>query len=263
VILNMVKEVTLAASKVAGFVIGGAAGLAVASTVEYVVKVAEFGLNILVRLLDVIDVTWKTFTREQAELATFVSIFQVLKEEAAGLLGDWAKLEIVMKECSSLILTLIDAEFGWKHINLGWVTNAIVQYGGAALEGAFRVTSAFAYAQCQPATDEVHFVVENIGDQRLVGTWTNDGRQNGKARYRKISDRPNTLMEWSSRHKTWSFWYKDRSFGRGWWFGWLGFGWRELYYSKTPSNEFPKSGWQHDEGALPLPQLVSAKNGGV
>lgn len=259
----MVKEVTLAASKVAAFVLTGPAGLAVAETVASVVKVAEFGFNVLMGILDIVDITWKSFRREEASLATMIGIFQVVKGHAQQLFKDIAEFNAAMDASTSLLLTLIDAEFGWKNINLGWITNAILQYGGDALQSAFKVVSAFAYRQCTPASDEVAFTVEQIGDERLIGAWTQQGMANGKKAYRLIRDRSKTLLEWSSRHNSWSFWYYDRTFGRGWWFGWAGFGWRELYYTKTPSAEFPKTGWRKDEGALPLPELVSATNGGV
>jgi len=263
VILNMVKQVALAASKVAAFVLTGPAGLAVAETVVSVVKVAEFGFNVLVGILDVIDITWTTFRREEAQLATLIGIFQVVQVHAKEIFKNIAEFNQAMSASTQLLLTLIDAEFGWKDLNLGWITNSILQYGGSALQGAFQVVSSFAYRECTPASDEVIFTVEQIGDDRFIGPWRQQGMANGKKAYRLLSNPSKTLMEWSSRHKTWSFWYYDKSFGRGWWFGWAGFGWRELYYSKTPSDDFPKSGWRKDEGALPLPELVSATNGGV
>merc|ERR1719416_349197 len=94
--------------------------------------------------------------------------------------------------------------------------------GIASLFGAFEVARAFAYAKCELATDEVAFTIENVGDQRLIGAWTQDGSTNGKPRYRVVRDRTNTVMEWSRRSGSWAIWYMDRSFGRGYWFGWAG-----------------------------------------
>lgn len=260
--MNMVKEVAIAASKVASFLAAGPGGVLIAQTVEHVIKIAEFGFNVLIKVLDVVDFAYKTFTREEAELATAVAIFQVLKEVGAEIAQSWLEFQPVVSASGALFLSLIDAEFGWKEINLGWIANSIVQYGESALYAGFRVASAFAYRKCELATDEVAFTVENVGDTRMIGPWTQDGNSNGKARYRNLNPslRADTMLEWNSRMNSWSFWVKDKSFGRGWWFGWAGFGWRELYESRSPTPNFPTSGWRRIEGALPLPTPVGTRN---
>jgi len=262
IILNQVKEIAISASKIAAFFMTGSAGVIFATAVEQVVKVAEFAFNVLAKVLEIADAAYKQFTREQAEMATLISLYQVLKETAADVAKDWLTFQGYIRESGALFVRLIDANFGWKNIDLGWITGAIMKEGLGALTGAFQVARAFAYAKCELADDEVHFTIEHIGDQRLIGAWSKDGTANGKPRYRIIRNRENTMLEWSRRSNSWAIWYLDKSFGSGWWFGWLGMGWRELYETKSPTPEFPKSGWRKIEGSLPLPQLVSAKNGG-
>jgi len=263
IILNQVKEVAISAGKVAIFFSGaGVSGVMLAQTVEQVVKVAEFAFNVLSKVLVIADAAYKDFTREQAELATLVSIFQVLKDLAAEIASDWIKFQDLIRKSGNLFLRLIDAEFAWKNVNLGWITGAIMKEGAAALFGAFEVARAFAYQKCEMADDEVHFTIEQIGDQRLIGAWSEDGSTNGKPRYRLIRDRGNTVLEWSRRSKSWAIWVFDASFGRGWWFGWAGLGWRELYETKANTPGFPSTGWRKIEGPLPMPLLVGTKTGG-
>jgi len=263
IILNQVKEVAISASKVATFFMTGTAGVILHETVVQVVKVAEFAFNVLSKVLTIADAAYKSYTREQGELATMISLYAVLKDTAAEVAQDWVRFQGLIRASSNLFLRLIDAEYGWKNVNLGWITGAIMKEGIGQLFGAFEVARAFAYAQCELATDEVAFSIENVGDQRLVGAWTQDGTTNGKPRYRVIRDRTNTVMEWSRRSGSWAIWYMDRTFGRGYWFGWVGLGWRELYETKSNTPDFPTSGWRKIEGPLPLPALVNAKNGGT
>lgn len=263
VILNQVKEVAIAAGKIAIFFSGaGFSGVALAATVEQVVKVAEFAFNVLSKVLKIADAAYKDYTREQGEMAVLVSIFQVLKDLAADVAQDWIKFQDLIRKSGNLFLRLIDAEFAWKNVNLAWITGAIMKEGIGALFGAFEVARAFAYAKCNVADDEVHFSIEQIGDQRLIGAWSEDGQTNGKPRYRLIRDRGNTVLEWSRRSKSWALWVFDSSFGRGWWFGWAGLGWRELYETKANTPGFPTTGWRKIEGPLPMPLLVGTKTGG-
>lgn len=261
-ILKQVKAVALSASKVAAFVIAGPAGLSVAQTVENVVKIAEFAFNTLTSVLEAVDLVYKMYTREQANMATVVAIFQVVKDEAVTAIGNWQVLSPIVSASSKLFMTLIDANFQWKNLNIGWIANTIMEHGGAALKGAFDLAKEFAFKKCELASQEVHFTVESVGDVRIIGPWQRLGTANGKPRYAKLGDTANMRLEWNSRRKTWSFWVMDRTFGRGWWWGWAGLGWRELYETKSASAEFPKTGWNRIEGPLPLPENVDAKNGG-
>jgi len=263
VILRQTREVVVSASKVAAFFTAGTAGLVLATAVEQVVKVAEFGFNVLSEVLKTVDAAFKIFSREKAELATAITIFQILVAAGSEISKNVAQFVTAVSSSTKLVLQLIDAKFGWKNINLGWIANAIMKNGAAALDGAFSIIKAFDYQKCKLADEVVAFTIEDVGDQRVIGPWTQDGNTNSKPFYRLIADKANVVLEWSRRSKYWAIWVKDRTFGRGWWFGWLGFGWRELYYTRSGTAGFPTTGWRKWEGALPLPELVSATNGGV
>jgi len=262
VILTQVREVTIAASQVAAFLSTGTAGLILAQTVEQIVRVAEWSFNVLRRLLEVIDVAYKQFTREEAEMATLIAIFQTVQLAIGDIFQDYTEYSRYISDSAGLFLRLIDAEWGWVVPNLGWITGVIMDNGAAALTGAFEVAKAFAYGACQIADDTVSFVVEEVGDQRLVGPWTHDGNYNGKPLYHSLIDRTNTKLEWNRYENSWGLWVYDTSFGRGWWFWWIGLGWRQLYQSFAQTPGFPTTGWRRVEGSLPLPLLVSATNGG-
>lgn len=265
VIMNQVKEVAIAAAKVAAFFSTGTTGTVIVQVVEQVVKIAEFGFNVLSKVLQIAEVAYETFSREEAQLSTLVAIYEIVKTTIGEVQEDIVAFLGVVQTSIPLLTGLIDAQFGWIDIDLEWIATTLMQYGGSILEGAFKVVRAFAYGKCEIADDVVAFTVEDVGDERLVGPWTQDGSRNGKPRYRCLVEahRPLTVIEWDSRAKTWGIWYKDTTYGRGWWFGWVGFGWRELYDSSSQSASFPTTGWRRLEGSLPLPYMVSATNGGV
>jgi len=265
VILNQVKEVAIAASKVAAFFTGGSAGVALATVVEQVVKLAEFGFNVLTKVLEIAQTAFQMYAREEAQLATLIAIFEMAKQSAGEIAGDVQSFLGLVETSVPLFLQVVDAQFGWTNINLEWIANAVMQNGGAALQGAFKVATAFAFGKCQIADDTVEFTIEEVGDARVVGPWTEDGVEQGKPRYRGLLDRQNTMISWSRRSNTWGIWVVDTSFGKGWWFGWAGFKWRELYQSSanTPTVPLSNAGWTRIEGVLPLPWLVSARNGGI
>lgn len=262
IIMNQVKEVAIAASKVASFFIGGVAGVALHSTVESVVRVAEFAFNVLSKVLVLATEAFKQFAREQAGMATLVTLYQTLVDAVTDIGKDWVAFQPIVSQTVKLFTQLIDAEFGWTNVDLGWISGVVMKNGVEALAGAYQVAKAFAFQRCELATNEVAFSIEQIGDLRVIGAWSQDGSTNGKPRYRLIRDRANTVLEWSRRGTSWSIYYLDKSFGRGSWFGWMGLGWRELYRTFSDSPEFPRTGWLRNEGPLPLPHLISAKDGG-
>lgn len=145
VILRQTREVVVSASKVAAFFTAGTAGLFLASAVEQVVKVAEFGFNVLSEVLLTVDAAYKTFSREKAELATMITIFQTLVAAGSEISKNIGQFVTAISSSSKLILQLLDAQFGWKNVNLGWIANAIMKNGAAALDGAFNIIKAFDY----------------------------------------------------------------------------------------------------------------------
>merc|ERR1711997_797155 len=110
--------------------------------------------------------------------------------------------------------------------------------------------------------------IEESGDDRIIGPGFQKGEVNRKRKYVLTNHEgfknaeKKTRIE-SNRRNLWSIWVLDRSFGRGWWFGWLGLGWRRLYETSSNTNLFPTTGWRRAEGVLPLPYLVSTTGGGV
>lgn len=262
VILSQVKEVVIAASQVAAFFVGGPWGSALVATVKQVIKIGEFAFNVLSVVLEVAQRAFEMFTREEAEMATLVAVYEMVKssiESNSGLIDTFHK---IISTTVPTFLGLIDAQFGWADINLQWIAHSVMDSGADILRRIFTVAGAFASGKCEIASGEVAFVVEDVGDERIIGPWTHQGNNGGKKRYRSLIDRDKVMMEWDSRGKSWSIWYKDTSFGRGWWFGWAGMGWRELYETSSSTSNFPKHGWRRREGRLPLPYVVSATDGG-
>jgi len=177
---------------------------------------------------------------------------------------DWEQFKKLVSTTTGFFLQLVDAEYGWKNINLGWVSGVLMKSGFSVLEAAHGIAKEFSYKKCSPADETAVFTVEEVGDDRMIGPWMRQGGHDDKPRYRSLSsNRKKTLLEWSRSSKSWSMWFKDTSFGRGWWFGWIGLGWRELYQSKLDTPEFPTKGWRRLEGKAPVPQVVSALDGGA
>merc|ERR1712127_1104850 len=119
----------------------------------------------------------------------------------------------------------------------------------------------FAYGKCEVSLKTEVFTVEESGDDRIVGPWYRKGKVAGKPKYVLTTNDKKTRIE-STRRNVWKVWVKDTSFGRGWWFGWLGMGWRELYYNNVNVNVVPTLGWVKKEGKLPVPQIAIIEDGG-
>lgn len=259
VIIQQVGEIAIAASRVASFFSGTAL---FSETVIAVKKVAEFALTIMVKIANIADKIFTKILREKVELTLLLSLFQFVKEEVLAFKDDWVTFSGLVKSSSQLFLQLFDAELGWKSIDLGWIAGSIMQHDSSVLQNAFAIVKQFAYKPCELADDTVVFVVNEVGDQRMNGPWAQHGEVAGKPRYRLIMNKDNVMMEWSGSNKEWGMWVKDRSFGRGWWWGWLGFGWRKLYTNGKNTASFPHKDWKQNEGAIPAPVLVGAKDGG-
>jgi hypothetical protein len=260
VILGQVGEIAIAASRVASFFSGTAA---ISETVVAVKKVAEFALTIMKKIADIADIVFARVLREKVELTLLLSLFQYVKEEAEAFKDDWLNFQTLIKTATTFFLQLLDAELGWKSLNIQWIAGAIMDNGDTVLDHAFTIAKQFAYKECALADNTVIFSIEESGDQRILGPWAENGEVASKPRYRLILNKKNVMMEWSGSSKKWGIWVMDRTFGRGWWWGWLGFGWRELYNNGQNTAAFPSKGWNRKEGATPAPELVGAQNGGV
>merc|ERR1712176_392579 len=131
--------------------------------------------------------------------------------------------------------------------------------------GAHSLVSQFAYGPCKLADKEAVFAIEEAGDDRIIGPWFRKG--DGKRKYvltnhDGFKDAEKKTRCESNRRNLWSIWVLDRSLGRGWWFGWLGLGWRRLYENRVDVAVVPTIGWSKREGALPLPQIALVDDGG-
>lgn len=255
-ILGQVADIAIAASRVVSFFIGTAA---ITETIIAVKKVAEFALSTVTKIVELADLVFRRVAREKISLTLILSVFQFVREESdtiGDLVGGLAG------SATQLFLSIFDAEIGWKTISLEWIAGSIMEFGQTALQSAFSIANLFQVKDCALADDTVEFTIEESGDERILGPWAQHGEVSEKPRYRLIRDRENVMMEWSWSRRNWGIWVMDRSFGRGWWWGWLGFGWRELYFNEQNTATFPPSNWIKWEGADPLPALVGAKDGG-
>lgn len=257
VVLNQVSEIVVSASRIASF-FTGPGGVALHTSLVMAVKVAEFALTVLTKVVKAASSVINQLTREEIELSMLLTIYQSVKDSAVDIAKDWVKLQMMLEGTVGFFMQLVDSEFGWKKIDLSWISNVIMKNGADILKSAFNIVGAFSYERCELARDDVHFSIEDVGDARTLGPYSKDGAVNGRPRYRLITNRNNIIMEYSRSSRAWSLWVMDKTYGRGWWFGFLGFGWREMYESKVDSPVFPTTGWRRLEGKDPVPEVTSA-----
>jgi hypothetical protein len=221
--------------------------------------VAGWTLRMLPVLTKIVGSLWGNFTRAHQQAGLLMALMQVVTEaqQAQGVLQP--EIDKAINATQEFFLELFDAELGWDSLNLQWVANVLLKKGEQIVQEAWGVLGSFDFNECEVASTDVHFSVEDVGDDRLIGPWMHRGWKNGKPMYQLIGN-GDTFLEWHTRENAWKMFLLDRTCCTGWWFGWIGLGWRELYRSTSPTPIFPADGWRRVEGPNPLPVLVAAQN---
>jgi hypothetical protein len=259
VVAEQTKTVALTISRVASFVLNAPI---IHSATQAVISLAEFAIVTLNRIVEAAVYVWNTLRREGAQLGVIMALYQFVKETLESMGTDWLKLSGLMTTAIKLVLDLIDTQFGWATLDLNWLINVFVKHGPAILDSGFQLATVFTYDTCQLATKETVFTIEDAGDERMVGPWYLSGQNDGKNRYvpKRVGD---TVLEWNGARRSWNLWVRDTESWQGWWFWWLGLGWRILYDNQQPAADFPKEGWALREGTFPAPQLLAAEDDGT
>jgi len=269
IIFGQVLSVVSTASKVAGLFTPGAKYVDVAAQI---VKIAEFALQVISKVVAIAQTLFDTFaSREEVGLTLVTSIFYLLQEQVQGYKEDLAELSdefrALVTDTHSFFLQLVDAQYGWKNVNLNWISGVLTRGNSSVLTAADSLLANFDYGPCQISEKAAVFTIEDSGDDRIVGPWFQKGLVNRKKKYvltnhAGFTDAEKKSRIESNRRNLWSIWVKDTSFGRGWWFGWIGLGWRRLYENRINTDVVPTLGWSKREGALPLPQIAIIEDGG-
>jgi len=261
VIFRQILSVISFVSRIVSFFVKGANYVNIAAQVA---RVAEFALDVVLSVVSAAESIYSLIaSREQVGLSLVTAVFQVLQEEVQRFRGFSEQFQGLIGQTTELFLSLVDAEYGWKNVNLNWISGVLTQGPNSTLAAAHEMVNEFAYGKCEVSAKEEAITIEDAGDSRVVGPWQKKGVRNRRPRYVLLNE---TLARKSriesTRRNVWNVWILDRSYGRGWWFGWLGFGWRKLYENKVKADEVPTLGWAKKEGALPLPSIVILKDGG-
>jgi len=249
VVVNQVKEVAALVGKVVKYF---KSGELLNDAKRMIQGVVEFTMTTLNRVVSKAKEIWGNFTRDKTELGILLNLMQFIKEVK----GTALDMETILNKTQGFFLEVVDAELGWDTINLDWMANIVSGAGMELVAEAFKTLETFRYADCEIAGSQVHFSIEDCGQDTMVGPWGHVGTLNNRPRYQRIDDK-STVMEWDSRQNAWKLFYMDRSKGRGRWFGWIGLGWTEMYRSAQNTQLFPTEGWRRVEGPSPLPSVIS------
>jgi hypothetical protein len=255
VFIQQVLDVAAAVGRVISYVT-----VNIVSKVKKAVEgVAGWALRMLPELAKIAGSLWGNFTRAHQQAGLLMALMQVVSEAQAALGANQGEIDQAINATQGFFLDLFDAELGWDSLNLQWIANVLLKKGEQVVQEAWGVLGSFDFNECELASAEVHFSVEDVGDDRLIGPWQQKGSKNGKPMYQLIGN-GDTFLEWHSRENAWKMFFLDRTCCLGWWFGWAGLGWRELYRSTAPTPTFPTEGWRRIEGPNPLPKLVAAQS---
>lgn len=266
IIFRQILSVITSVSRVLSFFVKGAKYVDIAAQV---VRVTEFALQVVLKAVAVADQLYSLIaSRERVGLTLITAVFQLLRDSVQDYIEFFdTKLKPLITDTTNFWLQLVDAEYGWKNVNLNWISGVLTRGPNSTLAAAHAMVQSFAYGPCQLSNKTDLFTVEESGDDRIIGPWFQKGLVNKKAKY-VLKNHPGfpdaerkTRIE-SNRRNLWSIWVLDRSFGRGWWFGWLGLGWRRLYENRINIETVPTLGWGKREGALPLPQIAIIADAG-
>merc|ERR1712217_916327 len=129
VILNQIKEVAIAGSKVVAFFTTGGAGVALVDAVEQVIKLAEFAFNVITQVLAIAEQAFQVFAREEALMASLMAVYEMAKTKINDIVPVVGQFWTDLQASIPLFLSLFDAQFGWRSLDLGWIGMVVVILG--------------------------------------------------------------------------------------------------------------------------------------
>merc|ERR1711997_513472 len=105
------------------------------------------------------------------------------KEEVSRFRDFSNEFQDLIGQTTEFFLSLVDAEYGWKNVNLNWISGVLTRGPNSTLAAAHNMGSEFAYGRCNVSEKTEAFSIEEAGDSRVIGAWQKKGVVNRKPRY--------------------------------------------------------------------------------
>jgi len=216
----------------------------IGEVVEKVTYIVEFLLQVLPKFVEKAKVVWAGVREDEAEVALVMVVFQYIKE-----LGTFdSEFEVLrdnMGEILEVIQKLIQTNFEWDEVNMDLIKDILASATDKVLDAMVGLTKNFLYKRCEPADSQVHFAIDEAGDQDILGLWIAEGESNGRPRY-ELRTNGRISLEW--RENSWQIRSTNVVFTK-----------RTLYQSNVDSAKPPTEGWEVVRGSEPLPLIIALK----
>jgi len=149
-LMDQVTVVARSVGQVASYLSGNPA---ISAVVDQVLRLAEFFIDVVFKVVRVAKHVWNEWPREHVELGLIIALVQFVLEHAKTIGQDFLQLNEMFGETMEMILELIDTEFDWQEINLKFISDTILKHGRQILGAAGEFAQAFVFPRCSVTSD--------------------------------------------------------------------------------------------------------------
>jgi len=142
---DQVAFVTNTVGKVASFLTGNPI---ISEVVDKVMRLVEFAVDVVLEVVRVAKHVFSEWPREEATFGVIITLLQFVLEHAKEIGQDFEFLNEMFGETMEMILELVDTEFDWKEIDLGFIGDTILKHGSTILDSAFEFAEVFVFPTC-------------------------------------------------------------------------------------------------------------------
>merc|ERR1719323_2062166 len=114
-------------------------------------RLIDFTIDTMFEVVSLAKNVYSEWPKEEAELGVIIALLQFNLENAKEIGKSFQYLYGQFGEVTEMIMELLDAEFTWKEINLGFIADTILTHGKDILNGAYEFAEVFVFPTCEPS----------------------------------------------------------------------------------------------------------------
>lgn len=119
------------------------------TAVDHVLMVVDFFISTLFKVVAVAKDVLQDFPREEICLTVLIAFLEKVLEHAQDIGNDLQHLKSQFGETIAMFLEVLDAEFNWKKVNLGFISDTLVKHESSILTASFEFVEAFVFPPCE------------------------------------------------------------------------------------------------------------------
>lgn len=215
--------------------------------VDAVLTFSEFILGVLPDVIDAVKQGIDIIRDNESGAMVLILLLKYIQEVAPEIGETLESIREAFEQLAEVIGSLAQERLLTGAISVGSIIREILDHGDSILDYAVRITRAFSFARCSPATSNVAFTVEDVGDDGFSGPYVQEGNFNGHPKYSLQMDTARAV-QWVSQ--------------QGWTFVHGGYIYDTWHYkSLSRDYDYPLTGWTpfYDNVPPPAPDVVSVR----